>query len=147
MSDTIKNGVTRHKLTPEENKKGAANSIRKKREKKTISEILKKWADGEIKKREEFGKALEEAGISGDLTNKSLLALSIINNVKSGDLKSVKYAVQLLNEDKRFELENEKLREEIEFLKIRQEELKSQLSLMQSLKDKITINMDVNKDE
>ena len=53
MSDTIKNGVTRHKLTPEENKKGAANSIRKKREKKTISEILKKWADGEIKKREE----------------------------------------------------------------------------------------------
>ena len=92
-------------------------------------------------------KALEEAGISGELTNKSLLALSIINNVKSGDLKSVKYAVQLLNEDKRYELENEKLREEIEFLKIRQEELKSQLSLMQSLKDKITINMDVNKDE
>ena len=112
-----------------------------------ISEILKKWADGEIKKREEFGKALADAGISGDLTNKSLLALSIINNVKSGDLKSVKYAVQLLNEDKRYELENEKLREEIEFLKIRQEELKSQLSLMQSLKDKITINMDVNKDE
>ena len=147
MSDTIKNGVTRHKLTPEENKKGAANSIRKKREKKTISEILKKWADGEIKKREEFGQALADAGISGDLTNKSLLALSIINNVKNGDLKSVKYAVQLLNEDKRFELENEKLREEIEFLKIRQEELKSQLSLMQSLKDKITINMDVKKDE
>ena len=147
MSDTIKNGVTRHKLTPEENKKGAANSIRKKREKKTISEILKKWADGEIKKREEFGKALEEAGISGDLTNKSLLALSIINKVKNCYLKSVKYAVQLLNEDKRYELENEKLREEIEFLKIRQEELKSQLSLMQSLKDKITINMDVNKDE
>ena len=46
MSDTIKNGVTRHKLTPEENKKGAANSIRKKREKKTISEILKKECFG-----------------------------------------------------------------------------------------------------
>lgn len=147
MSEKLKNGNARHPLTVEDQRKGAANSVRKKREKKTISEILKKWADGEIKKREEFGKALEEAGISGDLTNKSLLALSIINNVKSGDLKSVKYAVQLLNEDKRFELENEKLREEIEFLKIRQEELKSQLSLMQSLKDKITINMDVNKDE
>ena len=147
MSEKLKNGNARHPLTVEDQRKGALISSRTRKEKKTISDILKKWADGEIKKREEFGKALEEAGISGDLTNKSLLALSIINNVKSGDLKSVKYAVQLLNEDKRYELENEKLREEIEFLKIRQEELKSQLSLMQSLKDKITINMDVKKDE
>lgn len=147
MGEKLKNGNARHPLTAEEQRKGALISSRTRKEKKTISDILKKWADGEIKKREEFGKALSDAGISGEMTNKSLMALSLINNIKKGDLKSIQYAVQLLNEDKKFELENQKLKEEIELLKVRQQQLQSELSLMQSLKDKIYINMDVNKDE
>lgn len=87
-----------------------------KRERKTLSDIVCAWGEGEIKDRD-MKKQLEALGVK-DLTNKSMLILSLLKNVNErGDTKSIQMLTELLRQDSRREVEIEKMRLENEMLK------------------------------
>lgn len=103
---------------------------------KSLGALLKAWAD---QKPTEKDKAVLQRLFPEDeeLSNKALLVIPLIKKANSGDIKAIEMIVKLLGEDRKLEAEIEKLKAENELLK--------QGSGL--LMDKITINMDVKKDE
>lgn len=92
------------------------------RQKKTVAEYLKKWADGEVSEKNK--KALEALGLSEEATNRTLLVVPLIQKASKGDTKALQMALELLGEDKKKELEIKKLRREIELLKAETQKLR-----------------------
>ena len=111
-----------HKLTLEEQSRGAQASIKARRQKKTVAEYLQKWADGEVSEKNK--KALEALGLSEEATNRTLLVVPLIQKASKGDTKALQMALELLGEDKKKELEIKKLRREIELLKAETQKLR-----------------------
>lgn len=110
----------RHLSNEEAKRRGRNGGIasgKAKKENKTIAEILKKWTESEL--RDNDRAKLESLGIY-EATNKALLVLPLIKQISKGDTKALNLALELLHEDKekeerikRLELENEKLRKEL----------------------------------
>ena len=111
-----------YKLSQEEAKKGGIRSGQVRKQKKTVSEYLKKWADGEVSEKNK--KALEALGLSEEATNRTLLVVPLIQKASKGDTKALQMALELLGEDKKKELEIKKLRREIELLKAETQKLR-----------------------
>lgn len=112
-----------YKLSQEEAKKGGIRSGQVRRQKKTVAEYLRKWADGEVVS-EKDKKALEAFGLSEEATNRTLLVVPLIHKASKGDTKALQMALELLGEDKKKELEIKKLRREIELLKAETQKLR-----------------------
>ena len=104
--------------------KGGIKSGQVRRQKKTVAEYLRKWADGEVSEKNK--KALEALGLSEEATNRTLLVVPLIQKAIKGDTKALQMALELLGEDKKKELEIKKLRREIELLKAETAKLKMQ---------------------
>lgn len=104
-----------HKFTLEEHKKGAQRSAEVRRQKKTIADYLKNWANQEVSEKDR--NALKAAGLDEEATNKTLLVLPLIKKANGGDLKALQLIIELLNEDNKKDLEIKKLQAEIELLK------------------------------
>ena len=102
--------------------KGGIKSGQVRRQKKTVAEYLKKWADGEVSEKNK--KALEALGLSEEATNRTLLVVPLIQKASKGDTKALQMALELLGEDKKKELEIKKLRREIELLKAETQKLR-----------------------
>ena len=113
-----------YKLSQEEAKKGGIRSGQVRKQKKTVAEYLRKWADGEVSEKNK--KALEALGLSEEATNRTLLVVPLIQKASKGDTKALQMALELLGEDKKKELEIKKLRREIELLKAETAKLKMQ---------------------
>ena len=113
-----------YKLSQEEAKKGGIRSGQVRKQKKTVAEYLRKWADGEVSEKDK--KELEALGLSEEATNRTLLVVPLIKKASSGDTKALQMALELLGEDKKKELEIKKLRREIELLKAETAKLKMQ---------------------
>lgn len=111
-----------YKLSQEEAKKGGIKSGQVRKQKKTVAEYLRKWADGEVSEKNK--KALEALGLSEEATNRTLLVIPLIKKANSGDTKALQMALELLGEDKKKELEIKKLRREIELLKAETQKLR-----------------------
>ena len=111
-----------YKLSQEEAKKGGIKSGQVRKQKKTVAEYLRKWADGEVSEKNK--KALEALGLSEEATNRTLLVVPLIKKASSGDTKALQMALELLGEDKKKELEIKKLRREIELLKAETQKLR-----------------------
>lgn len=111
-----------YKLSQEEAKKGGIKSGKARRQKKTVAEYLRKWADGEVSEKNK--KALEALGLSEEATNRTLLVVPLIQKASKGDTKALQMALELLGEDKKKELEIKKLRREIELLKAETQKLR-----------------------
>ena len=111
-----------YKLSQEEAKKGGIKSGQVRKQKKTVAEYLRKWADGEVSEKDK--KALEALGLSEEATNRTLLVVPLIKKASSGDTKALQMALELLGEDKKKELEIKKLRREIELLKAETQKLR-----------------------
>ena len=114
-----------YKLSQEEAKKGGIRSGQVRKQKKTVAEYLRKWADGEVSEKNK--KALEALGLSEEATNRTLLVVPLIKKASSGDTKALQMALELLGEDKKKELEIKKLRREIELLKAETQKLRMQV--------------------
>ena len=112
-----------YKLSQEEAKKGGIRSGQVRKQKKTVAEYLRKWADGEVVS-EKNKKALEALGLSEEATNRTLLVVPLIQKASKGDTKALQMALELLGEDKKKELEIKKLRREIELLKAETQKLR-----------------------
>ena len=111
-----------YKLSQEEAKKGGIRSGQVRKQKKTVAEYLRKWADSEVSEKNK--KALEALGLSEEATNRTLLVVPLIKKASSGDTKALQMALELLGEDKKKELEIKKLRREIELLKAETQKLR-----------------------
>ena len=112
--------------TPSERRANATKagiaSGKARRQKKTVAEHLRKWADGEVSEKNK--KALEALGLSEEATNRTLLVVPLIQKASKGDTKALQMALELLGEDKKKELEIKKLRREIELLKAETQKLR-----------------------
>ena len=112
--------------TPSERRANATKagiaSGKARRQKKTVAEYLKKWADSEVSEKNK--KALEALGLSEEATNRTLLVVPLIQKASKGDTKALQMALELLGEDKKKELEIKKLRREIELLKAETQKLR-----------------------
>ena len=114
-----------YKLSQEEAKKGGMRSGQVRKQKKTVAEYLRKWADGEVSEKDK--KALQALGLSEEATNRTLLVIPLIKKASSGDTKAMQMVLELLGEDKKKELEIKKLRSEIELLKAETQKLRMQV--------------------
>lgn len=112
--------------TPSERRANATKagiaSGKARRQKKTVAEYLRKWADSEVSEKNK--KALEALGLSEEATNRTLLVVPLIQKASKGDTKALQMALELLGEDKKKELEIKKLRREIELLKAETQKLR-----------------------
>ncbi len=112
--------------TPSERRANATKagiaSGKARRQKKTVAEYLRKWADGEVSEKNK--KALEALGLSEEATNRTLLVVPLIQKASKGDTKALQMVLDLLGEDKKKELEIKKLRHEIELLKAETQKLR-----------------------
>ena len=111
-----------YKLSQEEAKKGGIRSGQVRKQKKTVAEYLRKWADSEVSEKDK--KVLQALGLSEEATNRTLLVIPLIKKASSGDMKAMQMVIELLGEDKKKELEIKKLRREIELLKAETQKLR-----------------------
>lgn len=111
-----------YKLSREEAKKGGIKSGQVRKQKKTVAEYLRKWADSEVSEKDK--KVLQALGLSEEATNRTLLVIPLIKKITQGDTKALQMALELLGEDKKKELEIKKLRREIELLKAETQKLR-----------------------
>lgn len=122
-----------HKFTLEEAKKGAENSAKARRQKKTVAEYLCKWADGECGEKEL--EALKKLGLDEGATRKTLLILPLIKKANSGDIKALQMILELLGEDKKREAEIKRLNKETELLKAEIDKLRMQVGDGRDIED------------
>ena len=133
--------LKQHQLTKEDRVRGAKKTAEVKKNKKTVAEFLRVWADGDLSEKEK--NILQDAGFGEDLNRRCLLLMPLLTNIKKGDIRSLGMALELLQEDRKKEKEIEKLKEEIALLKLQQETEKQKASYSDLLKDKVIVNMDV----
>ena len=107
-----------HKFTQEEAKRGAINSAKARREKKTIQKILADLLDSEIKDSPQFTKLASKMGVESDKSVKDIFTMvCLLNSVKSGNLGDLERLSKLLGEDNVKEHNNGILDELTEYLK------------------------------
>ena len=93
-----------HILTVEEASKGGQNSVKARREKKTIQKILADLLDGQIKDSPQFAKLASKMGVESDKSVKDIFTyICVLNSVKSGNLGDLERLSKLLGEDKQNE--------------------------------------------
>lgn len=123
-----------YKLSQEEAKKGGIKSGQVRKQKKTVAEYLRKWADSEVIEEKNIN-ALQALGLSEEATNRTLLVVPLIQKASKGDTKALQMALELLGEDKKKELEIKKLRREIELLKAETQKLRMQVGEDREVED------------
>ena len=111
-----------YKLSQEEAKKGGIKSGQVRKQKKTVAEYLRKWADSEVSEKDK--KVLQALGLSEEATNRTLLVIPLIKKASGGDMKAMQMVIELLGEDKKKDLEIKKLTQEIELLKAETQKLR-----------------------
>ena len=93
-----------HILTVEEASKGGKNSVKARRERKTIQKILTDLLDSEIKDNPQFAKLASKMGVESDKSVKDIFTMvCLLNSVKSGNLGDLERLSKLLGEDKQNE--------------------------------------------
>ena len=122
-----------YKLSQDEAKKGGKKSGEVRRQKKTVAEYLKKWADSEVDEKNK--KALQALGLDEEATNRTLLVLPLIKKANGGDIKALQMIIDLLGEDKKKDLEIKKLKEEIRLLKAETQKISAQFGEDREIED------------
>ncbi len=88
-----------HKFTQEEAKRGARNSAKARRERKTIQKILADLLDSEIKDIPQFAKLASKVGVESDKSVKDIFTMvCLLNSVKNGNLGDLERLSKLLGE-------------------------------------------------
>ena len=135
--------------TPNERRANATKagiaSGKARRQRKTVAEYLKKWADSEVIEEKNIN-ALQALGLSEEATNRTLLVIPLIKKASSGDMKAMQMVIELLGEDKKKDLEIKKLTQEIELLKAETQKLRMQVGDDREVED-LTALGDMLKNE
>lgn len=104
-----------YKFTQEDAKKGARNSAKARREKKTIQKILNDYLNENIEKNPKLEKLAEQLGLSGQDSIKSLLVIStVMRTIQKGGVIEIEKVAQLLGEQ--IESDEEEKQKQQDFL-------------------------------
>lgn len=88
----------------EKGRKGGKASGKKRREQKTVRDILSTVLDGKIRDNEQFAKLAAKMGVNDKKSVKDIYTLvCLLNSVKKGDLSDLERLTRLLGEDKQAE--------------------------------------------
>lgn len=97
----LKNENRPHKLTAEEVRKGGKNSVKSRREKKTIQNILTALCDSKCSDIPQFKKIAAKLGLDGDKSVKELFTLvSTLNTLKTAKMDDLGKMAELLGEQR-----------------------------------------------
>lgn len=107
-----------HILTVEEASKGGQNSVKARREKKTIQKILADYLDNDVQSNKNLKKIADTAGITGEQSIKELVtAVCILNTLKKGDVDKLSSIMGLLGEGVEKEDTNKDVEETLAIIK------------------------------
>lgn len=124
--DNLVNIYLTHEQAVENGRKGGKASVEAKRQKKTLAETLNKFLQ-----MQPTGKSkaqLEQLGLQdNEITNQALFAISVFKNGCSGNNKAMEMIAEIIDGNKKKELEIKRQKQEIERLKLEQEKLKREL--------------------
>lgn len=111
-----KNLIPLNKRTKSEQRKicsnGGKKSGQKRREQKTIQNILKNYLDNAVESNESLKNIAEQAGINGKQSIKELItAVCIINTLEKGDVDKLSKLCELLGEETQYDDNNKDVEE------------------------------------
>ena len=90
-----------HKLTVREQRKGGKNSVKSRKQKKTIQNILATLCDSKCSDIPQFKKIAEKLGLDGDKSVKELFTLvSTLNALKTAKMDDLGKMAELLGEQR-----------------------------------------------
>lgn len=126
----VKNLIPNSERTPKELKemtsKGGKKSGEVRKQKAELKKLFMQFAN--MRPTEKESKQLVAMGFdSKDLTNMTAYVVSLFKNGAKGNSKALEIGVDLLMDNNKKELENQRLKEEIARLKLEQEKLKRDL--------------------
>ena len=97
----LKNENRPHKLTAEEVRKGGKNSVKSRKQKKTIQNILTALCDSKCSDIPQFKKIAAKLGLEGDKSVKELFTLvSTLNALKTAKMDDLGKMAELLGEQR-----------------------------------------------
>lgn len=97
----LKNENRPHKLTAEEVRKGGKNSVKSRKQKKTIQNILTALCDSKCSDIPQFNKIAAKLGLDGDKSVKELFTLvSTLNALKTAKMDDLGKMAELLGEQR-----------------------------------------------
>lgn len=97
----LKNENRPHKLTAEEVRKGGKNSVKSRKQKKTIQNILAALCDSKCSDIPQFKKIAAKLGLEGDKSVKELFTLvSTLNALKTAKMDDLVKMAELLGEQR-----------------------------------------------
>lgn len=121
-----------HKLTEKEQRelvvKGGKASGKARKEKAELKKLFMQFAN--MRPTEKESKQLVAMGFDDEnLTNMTAYVVSLFKNGAKGNSKALEIGVDLLMNNNKKELENQRLKEEIARLKLEQEKIKRDLNM------------------
>ena len=97
-----------HKLTVNEQRKGGKNSVKSRKQKKTIQNILAALCDSKCSDIPQFKKIAAKIGLDGDKSVKELFTLvSTLNALKTAKMDDLGKMAELLGEQRELYSESE----------------------------------------
>ena len=97
-----------HKLTVREQRKGGKNSVKSRKQKKTIQNILTALCDSKCSDIPQFKKIAAKIGLDGDKSVKELFTLvSTLNALKTAKMDDLVKMAELLGEQRELQRESE----------------------------------------
>ena len=97
-----------HKLTVREQRKGGKNSVKSRKQKKTIQNILTALCDSKCSDIPQFKKIAAKIGLDGDKSVKELFTLvSTLNALKTAKMDDLGKMAELLGEQRELYSESE----------------------------------------
>ena len=97
-----------HKLTVSEQRKGGKNSVKSRKQKKTIQNILATLCDSKCSDIPQFKKIAAKLGLDGDKSVKELFTLvSTLNALKTAKMDDLVKMADLLGEQRELQSESE----------------------------------------
>lgn len=114
-----------HKLTVEEQSRGAMKSAETRRKQKTIGNILKQWASFAVSDKQ--AEQLKSMGFSDDdMVNSTLVAVKLIQKIQGGDLKAMEMYVKLTGQDPEVQARVANTKQSTQLMKAEEQKIKSQ---------------------
>lgn len=137
------------KLTEEQQRefvrKGGKASGKARKEKAELKKLFMQFAN--MRPTEKESKQLVAMGFDNkDLTNMTAYVVSLFKNGAKGNSKALEIGVDLLMDNNKKELENQRLKEEIARLKLEQEKIKRDLNMGENSFEDLTPLKDLLKE-
>lgn len=129
----IKKGELDRETAKKRGQKGAAVTNAKRKQYKTIAQVLKDYANFDVTEKEQ--KQLEALGFTGEQKKLTLFAIPLLKKVLAGDTKALELLIQLLGQDKAKEQQIKKLKAETELLKAEVQKLRMQVGEDREVED------------